>query len=402
VDLSVSPDIDAYLCYGIVLLLGAFTAVVQINRRFNPLAGVWLIARTWVLFLLYLMVPVGLFWFLDRTGAVTDTSLFAAILIGVGYERIMNGANPAVRAAADLSQFWKPFQEYVNDVSLAVLTRSKRNEDRLVDRVVASIIEDNARYTALESLALRVSKDATALRAELAAIDATGASGVRKPHEVLEEKTRRLFTLRADVPDAYHLMWSRGIVSDKIYWLDVRGVRTILRHGFVVVVLLAALAALAWKIGPDPRQLTADYYIWRLVKTNATSVDQTRARAHLLALMHEHPRVVPAATARLARLLRQPGLAVERIDLILQTLLESRAVKDGNPSLPLQLVQSLRAASVDARARINDVLKHLADACAIKFTETNPWKPGDGDATTALEARVKAWADYWEKCAKGA
>jgi hypothetical protein len=37
VDLSVSPDIEAYFCYAIVFFLGALTAIVQINRGLGNL-----------------------------------------------------------------------------------------------------------------------------------------------------------------------------------------------------------------------------------------------------------------------------------------------------------------------------------------------------------------------------
>jgi hypothetical protein len=97
-DLSVSPVLEAYVCYAVVLLLGAVTAVIQISRRLGDLAGVWTVPQTWLLFVLYLLVPIGLFWLLDRTSAITDTSLFAAILVGVGYVGIMSGTNQTFRA----------------------------------------------------------------------------------------------------------------------------------------------------------------------------------------------------------------------------------------------------------------------------------------------------------------
>ena len=66
-------------------------------------------------------------------------------------------------------------------------------------------------------------------------------------------------------------------------------------------------------------------------------------------------------------------------------------------SYPRQLTGALRSASVDARTRINDVLKHLAKSCSKEFDEKDKgvWKPSDGDATVSLELRIKAWSDYW-------
>jgi hypothetical protein len=158
----------------------------------------------------------------------------------------------------------------------------------------------------------------------------------------------------------------------------------------------------AWPwIVPDSNKLRSDYYVWRLVKANATSIEQNRARSNLLALMNvKDSSIREPATRDMVQALRQPGLPVERIDLLLQSLLESRI--DGDLNLPKQLVGSLRSASVDARTRINDVLKHLANnLCSKKFDEKDKvWKPSDGDATVSLELRIKAWSDYWTSSCK--
>jgi hypothetical protein len=94
-DLGVSPDLSALWCYLTVGALGAWVAVREIRKRFGGIAGIWLQSRTWELFLAYVAVPLGLFWLLDRTAAIADTSLFAAALVGVGYERIITGQTDA-------------------------------------------------------------------------------------------------------------------------------------------------------------------------------------------------------------------------------------------------------------------------------------------------------------------
>ena len=441
-DLSVSPDIEAYFCYAIVFVLGAVTAVIQINRGLGNLGGVWLIPRTWLLFCMYLMVPIILFWFLDRTGAITDTSVFAAVLVGVGYAGIMNGTNQTISSAASLSQFWTPFQNYANEVQKSVLQRTKRNEDRLMDGLVSSVIAQRDRYEPLERLAMVFSPNAAALRTNLAAIDppappanaaaaaaaapdpaeatdaaadpaaaaaraatATALAAARQK-EILEDKTRLLFTELVKVPDAFYLMRSRNIISKQVYWLDVKGLRLLSQYLMVLVPLVIGLAVIAPRLGPAFTNLPSNYYVWRLIKTNATSIEQNRARFNLLTLMNGSDAARDAATGNIARVLRQPGLPVERIDLLLQSLLESRNVAGGNAGLPTQLVASLRSPSVDARSRINDVLKHLADTgCTTKYVEEKDktWKPGDGDATVSLELHIRSWADFWNKtCQKPA
>jgi len=496
VDLSVSPDIEAYICYAIVFFLGAVTAVIQINRALGNLGGVWLIPRTWLLFSMYLMVPIILFWFLDRTGAITDTSLFAAVLVGVGYAGIMNGTSKTISPASSLAQFWTPFQAYADEVQKSVLQRTKRNEDRLMDGLVTSVIADHARYAPLERLAMSLSPDAAALRARLVAIDsapvaapaaatgadnaapaaapapaaanaadpaaaadptpanlapdagpaadraaaagpdaaataattnpslavavaaaadpaavpapaeatpaATNGAATAQSREVLEDKTRLLFTELVKVPDAFYLMRSRGIITKRIYWLDVMGMRRVGQYLVVLVLLVVALAIIWPLVRPTFANIRSDYYVWRLVKTNATQIEQSRARFNLLTLMHDNASTREAVTENIAQVLRQPGLSIERIDLLLQSLLESRNAPDGNAGLPLHLVLSLRSASVDARTRINDVLKYLAEtSCATKFAEENVWKPSDGDATVSLESRIEIWTNFWNNlCSK--
>lgn len=436
-DLSVSPDIEAYFCYLIVAALGAITAVVQINRGLGDLAGIWLIPHTWFLFLMYLAVPIGLFWFLDRTGAISDTSVFAAALIGVGYERIMNGTNQTITTTASLLQFWTPFQTYANEVQKKVLERTKLNEQRLIDGLVSSVLKQHDRYQLLENMAINASLDADALRTKLAAIDtaaaatpavpptpttpvtpAAGAGAVDRitgavanfvgaaapadpattqQKQLLEDKTRLLFTELVKVPDAFYRMKVKGIITLGVYLLDVKGMRRLLYALMVFVPAALALYYFAWpSIIPDSNKLRSDYYVWRLVKANATSIEQNRARSNLLALMNGNGSTVRGpATQDMVQTLRQPGLPVERIDLLLQSLLESRV--DGDVSLPRQLTGALRSASVDARTRINDVLKHLAKSCTKEFDEKDKgvWKPSDGDATVSLELRIKAWSDYW-------
>ena len=83
-DLSVSPDLDARWCYLIVLLCGLISARSQLYKRFVDfkVSGAWLVPSTWLVFAIYLAIPIALFWLMDRMNALNDTSLFAALLVG--------------------------------------------------------------------------------------------------------------------------------------------------------------------------------------------------------------------------------------------------------------------------------------------------------------------------------
>lgn len=391
-DLSVSPDLAAYFCYGIVFLLGVFVAVAQVKRRLGGMDGVWFVAGTWLLFIAYIAVPVALFWLLDRTGALADTSLFAAVLIGVGYERIITGGNQTLRAPGDVSALWTPFVAYADKVSKVVLERGAQNQQRLAEKIITEIMQVSGRYAAFEALALARSSDTVAVRAGLAEIEQAQGSG---DADKLEKKARYLYGLLLSVPDIHYLLKNKNVVSGKFYWREIKRLAQLIPIVGIGIVVTVALAALVYVYHPEYREIAATYHVWRLGKTNSTSVDQYRSRRRLVTLIKAEPAVMVKATDQLMYLVQRPGLPMERVDLVLQTLLESRS-QPPNEDLPLKLVQALRAGSLDARGRINDVLVFLSSSCPTQVDAAlKDWKPTERDSSTMLEEKVNRWNRYW-------
>jgi len=141
-DLSVSPDLPAFCTYGLVGSLGAWSARRQIADKLSGIPGVWPQWRTLLLLALYTALPLGLFWALDRGGAIADTSLFAAALIGLGYQQILAGKNEAIRTPGALSQFWTPFQDYTDSIAEAARQNGSRRRRRVEDRIIARLAAD--------------------------------------------------------------------------------------------------------------------------------------------------------------------------------------------------------------------------------------------------------------------
>src|SRR5437660_829618 len=111
-DLSVSPDWDTRLCYLVVLLCGLVSARIQLYKRFveAKISGAWLVPNTWLVFGIYVFIPIALFWLMDRTSALTDTSLFAALLIGLAYPAILAGGFGGIRAPGGIEGVFKPIE----------------------------------------------------------------------------------------------------------------------------------------------------------------------------------------------------------------------------------------------------------------------------------------------------
>src|SRR3954466_13056693 len=90
-----SPDWDSRVCYVVVFVCALLSARIQLSGRLDILKEktiyAWGMYSTWVVYSVYLVVPLVLFWFLDRTGAISDTSVFSALLVGLAYPAVLSG-----------------------------------------------------------------------------------------------------------------------------------------------------------------------------------------------------------------------------------------------------------------------------------------------------------------------
>jgi len=394
-DLTVSPDWAAYTCYGIVAVLGVFVAVVEVKKRLGTMQGYWFLPGTWILFGAYALVPLILYWLLDRTGAVNDTSVFAAVLIGFGYRGIITGGSQTIRAPGEVSAFWSPFVAYADKVAKEALDRGALNQRRLAEKIIGEIMKERSRYDALQALALDRTSDVAAVNAALASIDQLAGAG---PGERLEKKTRYLYGVLLSVPDIQYLLRSKNVVDSRFYWLHLKGIAHLLPIGVVAVAVAIAVTTLVVWSYPDFREIATTYHVWRLGKTNSSKIDQYRSRRALVVIMADSAPLRQRATAELIYLIQRPGLPMERVDLILQTLLETHPGAPKN-DLSTQLVQALRGPSLDARTRVHDSLVFLSTSCqATMDPALRAWKPTERDSSTALEEKIVAWNAYWKAC----
>jgi hypothetical protein len=396
VDLVISPDLNAFCCYSVVTLLGAWVGVRQISSRLAGVWGIWFVARTWLLFLAYVLVPVILFWLLDRTGATTDTSLFAAVLIGGGYERIITGQSGTIRIPGDLSQFWTPFLAYGDTVEKAVRERLARDRVRLDNRIISMIASSAASYDRFEQVIRACTEDVTALDTQLSAID-HGTAGLNE-NLARERKTRALYAVITTLSDGYRLMHQQGVINRRQYYYDyVFGGTANLRSIAGIGLSLVICASVFLSLVPEPGHAPEMYYIWRVGKPSASANDTARARRHLIALMNgadSRDRI----NARLIELVRRPGVPMERIDLALRIMLESQSAVPTDNRLAKSLVRALRTSNADVRIHVHDTLTFLAESCGGSHNDALwNWKPAETDATALMEENIRRWDEYWRR-----
>ncbi len=175
--LSISPDFDARWCYGIVLLCGLISARIQVYKRLSEsnIAGIWLDPATWLMFVIYLAVPLALFWFMDRMGALRDTS-FSRLLIGAAYPAVLSGNVAGIKAPEGLDFLRKPIENFTDTVVRRLVKRAARNDTRFKDFIVGRMGDDNV-YAKVLDLTRDKTPDSDRLDIELQSLDAPPVAG---------------------------------------------------------------------------------------------------------------------------------------------------------------------------------------------------------------------------------
>lgn len=390
--LSVSPDVQAFYCYSIVLFAGLIVAYVKLRRFFEGKPGAWGIVSTWGLFAAYSFIPVALFWFLDRTGSIHDTSLFAAILIGFGYQQVLTGSSSAARVPADLSKWWQPFQTWANWTSNRILDRVKLRNDRFAENVIRQIKNPpQSRLDRLKQLAYTNAADPDALQRQYNAYDTPqnqtlfGADGVR------EKQVRLLYRTIRSAPDPDYLLYRGGAISWPQYFWYAKEGRSILRAAFAGILVLAGLIWIALSFQESLN--ISRYYLWRLAKTNSTETDQIRAKARLIDRVTQMP---GPNLLLLTAALQHDDLRVDTVDRLLAVIVETRS-KLPPSDLRTRLTECLRTEDPDVRARVHSTLIYLArDAgLCLESATLKDWKPSKSDSSVYIDEQIRNWTSAW-------
>ena len=161
-----SPDLPAFWCYAIVFAVGAIVSASVVNQLLSQYPDRWAFAGTLMLFVAHTCVPVALFWFLDYAGALHDTSLFAALVVAVGYKQIFAGGIEGITLPGQTSRLWQPFEAWVKRVGDRVQAQQKVHLDRFTEAVKIFIRETPSRIEKLEALVRARTKDLEAARPE--------------------------------------------------------------------------------------------------------------------------------------------------------------------------------------------------------------------------------------------
>ena len=426
-DLSFSPDTHAWVCYLIVLFFGVLTGWREVIAQLKDSFVIWRYPAAWALMFILGIGPVLLFWLLDRVGALHDTSVIAAAIVGIAYTQILKG-DSQYKAPGETSPIWNFLSWWRERVAKAVQDRVGTNL-RAFDQMVCNCLSAPAKPgqtatagnpTPLEevtAIALKHASDPIAFKASIAA-ERSRLEAATPPlgPEVIEYKVAEFVyreMIRIDEVRYRKLLVEERFVQQGQVdrYFGSRAMRLITGLAMPVVIVGLVLFVVFDRTGVV-KYAEREYLISRLSKTSGTVNDLDRVTARLIHVVAIEPLAAqgqPVAAdfwlLPLLDLLGDSTLPMPRIDATLRVFLATRDKKVvDNHLLAERLMTMLRTSSVDARRRIHLSLVYFSpekaldkDATTAAFKALSAWNPTEGDSITEIESKIDDWRDYWSK-----
>jgi hypothetical protein len=401
-----SPDVPAFVSYMLVTIVGIFVAFSKVNTLMASSPGRWGFFGTWLVFGAYALVPVLLFWFLDYTNAVHDTSLLGALLIAVGYRQILAGEVKGTALPGQVSKLWSPFEAWANQVRDRIATKSKLHSDRFNEKVRAHLAVSAPRVDGLTELAFATTADRAALEAELKGlgtepVPSSLTQAVFDKIRIRKRVEACLRAIRTANPDDYgFLLVKRKLIRWYQYhfWLGNAPAKLTQFAGmFGLLLLLCSVVNAFFKPAYYVR-----YNHWRFVKPTATELDRFRTRkfiaGHLAGLAKEKQEIAEFLNP-LIKWLRYRDIDRRLSDDILRLVVESHDRLVDPVTIPV-LIDALRTENADIRLRIHQTLQELRklDYPSNKIDDDlGKWVPTKNESAAEVEKQLQQYLAWWVK-----
>lgn len=410
---TLSPDVDARFCYLIVVLAGMLTAVRKVDERLANISGAWSALGTHRLFFFFWATPVVLFFLLDHSGAVNDTSPVAALVVAVTYGAILSGsAQPGLGQPAvpgQITNLWTQLLGDADKISADVQSRLQTKTFTYLRSATSEIAGDQQKFDRLYVLVRQLLTDSTELDDALKKHD-----DVKDPKVATWKKARELITTLSGVyvlrrlnDDAHVLLLKEGLIGWRTYLrFPGKQIGDVWRF-FSVLLPAAIIVTLAILSFADYRNWDGDWLKWRLSKSNVTAVDLARTRESLIDRI-QRSKSPDEEVRSLGHVIREGSMAPPRVDAAIGVMkdgIRERSDRDDlNNVLINTLVLSLRTPNVDGRTRVHSGLIYLArpqldsnsnEAKRKEFDDLKDWKPSESDSVTDLASRIDQWRRFF-------
>jgi hypothetical protein len=409
-DQITSPDIPAWLCYLLVISLGMLVARDNVNQLLASQPGHWGFANTWALFGAHSAIPVVLFWFLDYTSALRDTSLFAALVVAFGYRQIFAGGIQGITMPGPTPRLWQPFEAWVNRIKDQIATQYKNRRDLFDTEVRTYLASDAQRIQGLVKVSFTYTLDPAALAAARAAL-AAQAVPAGAPADSFEqwrnnEEVRILLDdLRRSQPVNYGLfLYEHDLITLWMYhsWLQSAQSRWI---GWIATVLIGLAIVIGAITCYRSENVSFRYYQWRMTKPGVSDRDRFRTKEYLVQRLQKAGQATPpdlgkitAIASPLIARLRFRGTPPQTAEDILTLFTDAHSPGVDLVAIP-GLIEALRNPNEDLRLRIRRELSGLQQADFPKVApdeSADKWVPAKNESAVEIDRRVSLWQEWWK------
>ena len=364
--MSSYTDVSAWICYLFIAAIGAVVSFYHISSKLAGAAILWARIELWVVYVLYVLFPIALFWLLDVTGELKDTSLLLAIFIALVYRKVLSGENDQVQSPGMLSSYWVSLEALIEKL-IENWGEKVHNHNQWRHRSIQRRLREQRNpkpLTALCHFARRLSVPLPA-RVDEAHISNTSKDISRE--EMIDFSEAVYIAALKEYPSEFpQIFVEEGILTDREIWFHCkyrfRQVLTSVLSVILGYLLLASIVNLAKSGSFNPE---IDYLVWRIGKANSSDKDLHRTSRAIVALMNRYGLSSEKKAYLLNGLLEKlygVDLAPERAESIIRIFGEFREQIQNKRRFVAQLASILRSNRREIRVIVNNHLLFLAES----------------------------------------
>jgi hypothetical protein len=358
-------DVSAWICYLTIALVGAIVSFQHISSKSGGVR-LWLHPSLWAVFCIYVAVPLTLFWILDATGELKDTSLILAIVNGLLFKSILAGTNDQFTAPSALSGIWISLEGVINSIVAKGADKEHRYKAwkrRALQRAIIDT-KDKSKIRNLYRLATRLGVQLSQnVQADFDRSDKEIGVSRRELVDLSDEvyfrtvkKHKSEFLVAQVFYEEKLLTWRQKNITCKFDWPWV------IKYLFVVGAITAAGMISIDFVKKTTFYPELNYYVWRVGKTNSSDKDLHRSMRSVVSIFDEESyqdKYKQYLLDQLLNKLYRVDISAVRAKKISQVIRESRGNIPNLALLKNNLSSILRSDRIEIRVIVQEILTFL-------------------------------------------
>jgi hypothetical protein len=242
-------DIPAWAAYAGIIVISLYSAAKQVEEQLNKIPLRWTYLSSYLLFIVYFGLPIGLFWALDRVGAIHDSSLISALIVAFTYRAIVRGQSDTKSSA--VAALFKPILDWVNEVPGILAERIQAEDDEFATAVANNVAQNPTLLGHLEDWVVAHATNIVSVRRRLLEFDNANPMPPAAPPSLelsswCKDRADRLLFFVAPTMRIRFNFARNGLLPWSSFWRAVVKLDRTMRWVVPTFILLS----LAWGVGP--------------------------------------------------------------------------------------------------------------------------------------------------------